>query len=91
MADTVASKAPAAAQRAHASLLRQTLSRLFREKKLGAVGLIIVVLFLLVGIFADVLATHGMFEQNVPRRIWRGSRPAGATASWSAVSRATSA
>ena len=69
MADPVAPKAPAAAQRAPASLLRQTLSRLFREKKLGAVGLIIVVLFLLVGIFADVLATHDMFEQNVPRRL----------------------
>ena len=69
MADTVAPKAPAAAQHARTSLLRQTLSRLFREKKLGAVGLIIVVLFLLVGIFADVLATHGMFEQNVPRRL----------------------
>ena len=69
MADPAASKAPAAAQRARTSLLRETLSRLFREKKLGAAGLIIMVLFLLVGIFADVLATHDMFEQNVPRRL----------------------
>ena len=69
MADPVATKAPAAAQPARKSLLRQTLSRLFREKKLGAVGLIIVVVFLLVGVFADVLATHGMLDHNVPRRL----------------------
>ena len=69
MADTVATKVPAPEQRGGNTLLRQTLSRLFREKKLGAVGLIIVVVFLLVGIFADVLATHGMLDHNIPRRL----------------------
>ena len=36
------------------------LSLLFREKKLGAIGLIIVVVFFLVGIFADLLAPYGL-------------------------------
>ena len=69
MADAVSAKTKAAAQRARTNPVRQTLSRLFREKKLGAVGLVIVTVFLLVGIFADVLATHGIFEQNIFRRL----------------------
>lgn len=41
------------------------LARLFREKKLGAFGLLITVLLLLTGIFADFLAPYGMNETNV--------------------------
>jgi len=44
-------------------------SRLFREKKLGAIGLIIVVVFLLVGIFADFLAPYGMMEFDLKNRL----------------------
>jgi len=44
---------------------REFLSRLFREKKLGAVGLIIVLAFLLVGIFAPLIAPHGMYDFNL--------------------------
>ena len=40
--------------------------RLFREKPLGAAGGVIFVLFLLCGIFADVLAPYGM-NQISPR------------------------
>ena len=69
MAGTVATQAPAPEQRRGNTLLRQFFSRLFREKKLGALGLIIVVVFLLVGIFADVLATHGMLDHNISRRL----------------------
>ena len=69
MAGTVATQAPAPEQRRGTTLLRQFFSRLFREKKLGALGLIIVVVFLLVGIFADVLATHGMLDHNISRRL----------------------
>ena len=56
-------------QRTRNALLRQFFSRLFREKKLGALGLIIVLAFLLVGIFADVIATHGMLDHNLDRRL----------------------
>ena len=49
--------------------LRDLLPRLFREKKLGAVGLVIVVVFLLVGVFADVLATHDLRDQNLRRAL----------------------
>ena len=45
------------------------MKRLVREKPLGAVGALIFLGFLLVGIFADVLAPHGMTEQNLPRRL----------------------
>jgi peptide/nickel transport system permease protein len=45
--------------------LRDFLSRLFREKKLGAVGLIIVLAFLVVGIFAPLIAPHGMYDYNL--------------------------
>jgi peptide/nickel transport system permease protein len=40
--------------------------RLFREKPLGAAGGVIFILFLLAGIFADVLAPYGM-NQISPR------------------------
>ena len=49
--------------------LHDFLSRLFREKPLGAAGLIIVIVFLFVGIFANVLAPHGMNNNNLRHRL----------------------
>ena len=49
--------------------IREFLSRLFREKPLGALGGIIVLVFLFVGIFADSLATHGMLQRNLKHRL----------------------
>ena len=49
--------------------LQEFLSRLFREKPLGAAGLIIVIVFLFVGIFANVLAPHGMNNNNLRHRL----------------------
>ncbi len=43
--------------------------RLWREKRLGAVGGIIFLLFLFCGIFADVLAPYGMNETNLSVRL----------------------
>ena len=54
---------------ARKSALITFLSRLFREKKLGAIGLIIVVVFFLVGIFADFLAPYGMMEFDLKNRL----------------------
>ncbi len=45
------------------------LSRLYREKKLGAIGLIIVVVFFLAGIFADFLAPYGIMEFDMANRM----------------------
>lgn len=45
------------------------LIRLFREKPLGAVGLVIFVLFLLCGIFADWLAPYGMNQISPANRL----------------------
>ena len=61
------SAAPEAAPRKGS--LRDLLPRLFREKKLGAVGLIIVLMFFLVGVFADVIATHDLRDQNLRRAL----------------------
>jgi peptide/nickel transport system permease protein len=43
--------------------------RLFREKPLGAAGGVVFVLFLLCGIFADVLAPHGMNQISPINRL----------------------
>ena len=69
MGRTVAKRANVSEQRTRGEPLRQFFSRLFREKKLGALGLIIVLAFLLVGIFSDVIATHGMLDHNLDRRL----------------------
>ena len=45
------------------------LLRLFRDKPLGAVGGSIFVLFLLCGIFAQLLAPHGINETNLAHRL----------------------
>lgn len=44
-------------------------ARLWREKRLGAIGGIIFVLFLICGIFADFLAPYGMNETNLLVRL----------------------
>ena len=43
--------------------------RLFREKPLGAAGLVIFVLFLLCGAFADLLAPYGMNQISMSNRL----------------------
>ena len=43
--------------------------RLFRDKPLGAAGLVIVVIFLLCGIFADVLAPYGVNQISPVNRL----------------------
>ncbi|MBS02432.1 MAG: ABC transporter permease [Gammaproteobacteria bacterium] len=43
--------------------------RVIREKPLGAAGGLIFVIFLFCGIFADVLATHGMNDTNLHMRL----------------------
>jgi peptide/nickel transport system permease protein len=69
MVDTTENKVAVIARRSSIKATREIFSRLFREKKLGAVGLIIVVVFLLVGIFADVIATHEIYKQNFMHRL----------------------
>ncbi len=43
--------------------------RLFREKRLGAAGGVIFMVFLFCGVFADLLAPYGMNETNMLRRL----------------------
>lgn len=45
------------------------LSKLFREKRLGAIGAVVAVVFLFVGLFADVLAPFGMNEVDMGARL----------------------
>lgn len=45
------------------------IKRLFREKPLGAAGAVICLIFLICGIFADVLAPYGMNEINLSNRL----------------------
>lgn len=45
------------------------MGRLFREKPLGAFGLVIAILLLLTGIFADFLAPYGMNEIHPDQRL----------------------
>ena len=59
--------APVARERR--SPLFEFLSRLRREKPLGAVAGTIVLLMLLIGIFADFLAPYGMNDLNLPDRL----------------------
>lgn len=48
---------------------RNFFTRLFREKKLGALGMIIVISFLLVGIFAESLAPYGIRAKKILHRL----------------------
>jgi len=49
--------------------LRSFMRKLFREKRLGAAGAVVAIFFLLVGIFADVLAPYGMNEVDMGARM----------------------
>ena len=65
----VAAESPTLARRNSRSPLVHFLSRLFREKPLGAAGGVVFVLFLLCGIFADFLAPYGMNQINPINRL----------------------
>ena len=54
--------------RCHGALV-SFIIRLFREKPLGAAGGVIFLIFLLCGVFADLLAPYGMNETNMLRRL----------------------
>ena len=49
--------------------LWELLRRFAREKRIGAISGILVLLFLLVGIFADLLAPYGLRDQDLSRRL----------------------
>jgi peptide/nickel transport system permease protein len=51
------------------SLLADLFIRLVREKPLGTVGAVIVLIAFLVGIFANLIAPYGMNEQNLSVRL----------------------
>ena len=57
------------AERKRRSLLAEFFIRLVREKPLGVVGAVIVLIMLFSGIFADFLAPHGMNELNLIDRL----------------------
>jgi len=56
---------PEAQEHKRHSLLVDLFIRLVKEKPLGTIGGIIVLIFLIVGIFADVLAPYGMNESHL--------------------------
>lgn len=56
---TAVTEAPVAPRRRDRGPYLNFLVRLFRDKPLGAIGAVVFVLFLLCGIFADVLAPYG--------------------------------
>jgi len=60
-------EAPRPAARPHP--LRQFVRRLFRDKPLGAFGAVVFVLFILVGVFADVLAPRGWNDIDPAMRL----------------------
>jgi peptide/nickel transport system permease protein len=57
------------ARRRRKSPVWQFVGRLFREKPLGAIGGVVFLLFLLCGIFADMLAPYGMNQINPVNRL----------------------
>ena len=57
------------ARRLTANPTLRLLGRLFREKPLGAVGGIVFVLFLFIGVFADLLAPYGANQINPINRL----------------------
>ena len=63
---TLAIDIPSPSARAERNGVIRFIVRLFREKPLGAAGGVIFILFMLCGIFADVLAPYGM-NQISPR------------------------
>ena len=59
----------------------ELLGRLFREKPLGAIGAVIVVIFFLSAVFADLIAPYGYNETHLADRLkapdWYGKYPLG--------------
>lgn len=51
------------------SELNKFINKLFKDKKLGAVGAVVAIIFLLVGIFADFIAPYGMNEVDMAARL----------------------
>ena len=56
-------------EKKHPPFLVEVIKRLAREKPLGTIGGIIVLIFLLVGIFADLLAPYGFNQSDLPARL----------------------
>ena len=56
---TLALDTPASARPRRGSAFLKFMARLFREKPLGAAGAVIFIVFLLCGLFADILAPYG--------------------------------
>jgi len=69
MATLAQSLAQPLARRLTANPTLRLLGRLFREKPLGAVGGIVFVLFLFIGVFADLLAPYGANQINPINRL----------------------
>jgi peptide/nickel transport system permease protein len=65
----VAAESPTLSRRKSRSPLVHFLGRLFREKPLGAAGGVVFILFLLCGLFADVLAPYGANQINPINRL----------------------
>jgi peptide/nickel transport system permease protein len=65
----VAAEPRALARRSSHGPVAHFLGRLFREKPLGAAGGVVFILFLLCGIFADLLAPYGMNEISPINRL----------------------
>lgn len=65
MSETADRQTGEAAESKRHSLLADFFRRLFREKALGTIGLIIVLLLFFAGIFADFLAPYGQNETHV--------------------------
>ena len=63
------------AERKRRGLVADTVTRLVREKPLGTVGLIIVVIMLFAGIFADVIAPYHCGIFTWPSSRVRRGRP----------------
>ncbi len=65
----LAKKTDLAAEQRRRSLFADFFYRLLREKPLGLLGAVIITLFVLVSVFADVLAPDPELDQDVTRRL----------------------
>lgn len=63
------SAASAASTRTSASGTSRFIRRLFREKRLGAAGAVVCLIFLFCGVFADFLAPYGVNEFDLAARL----------------------
>jgi peptide/nickel transport system permease protein len=63
------SQFPKTKETKHSPFFIQILTRLVKEKPLGTIGGVIVILLLLIGIFANILAPYGYNEINISDRL----------------------